>query len=62
IFKTLTEKRAVADLARLAEGVSRHQKQLRFAQWRFLKRYCQQREPILCVRTMAAQIKLAVKG
>ena len=56
VWKTLKVQRAVADLARLAQGLSRHEKKLRFAQWRFLKRYCQQREPPLCIRELAAQI------
>lgn len=56
VWKTVNIQRAAADLARLAQGVSRHEKKLRFVQWRFLKRYCQQREPALCAKEFGAQI------
>jgi tRNA A-37 threonylcarbamoyl transferase component Bud32 len=56
-FACLSEKRAVADLARFAEGVSRHQKSLRLAQWRFLKRYCQQRQPPISPHDFSAKIE-----
>lgn len=56
VWKSLTMQRAVSDLTRMAHGISRYQKELRFASWRFLKRYCQQREPVFCVREFAAQM------
>ncbi|MEO5802489.1 MAG: lipopolysaccharide kinase InaA family protein [Verrucomicrobiota bacterium] len=62
VWKTLTIQRAVADLARFAQGISRHEKKLRLVQWRFLKRYCQQREPTLCVRELATQIAAKLSG
>ncbi len=53
----LSPKRIAADLARLAEGVSSQSEKLKFARWRFLKTYAQHREPSVCVRSLAMQIK-----
>ncbi len=56
VWKSVTAQRSVADLVRLAQGISGHRKKLRFSSWRFLKRYCEQREGTFAVRDLAAQI------
>ncbi len=55
-FRRVNQNRAADDLARLARGISVHQKKLGSAPWRFLKRYCQQREQPVSVRELANQI------